>query len=99
MELTAGVSDVSFPSVFPPEDLKLRLKEAFPDASLELVDLTGTLDHYQLRIVSTRFAGKSMIEQHRMVYTALGAAMHGPIHALALTTHTPESFAKSNGEK
>lgn len=85
--------------MFSPEDLQKRLKEAFPDASLELVDLTGTLDHYQLRIGSGLFAGKSMIEQHRMVYAALGAAMHGPIHALALTTYTPEAFAKSNGEK
>lgn len=85
--------------MFPPEDLEKRIKEAFPDASLEVVDLTGTRDHYQLRIVSERFAGKSALEQHRMVYAALGAAMHGPIHALALTTHTPESFAKSNGEK
>ncbi|MFZ5891337.1 MAG: BolA/IbaG family iron-sulfur metabolism protein [Myxococcota bacterium] len=81
-----------------PEDVKARLKAAFPDASIELSDLTGTQDHYQLRIVSQLFAGKSAIEQHRMVYSALGAAMHGPIHALALTTHTPESFAKLNGD-
>lgn len=85
--------------MFPQEELEKCLKEAFPDASLEVVDLTGTLDHYQLRIVSARFAGKSQLEQHRMVYAALGGAMHGPIHALALTTHTPESFAKRNGEK
>ena len=97
--MTARVSDVSFPGVFPPEDLEKQLKEAFPDASLELVDLTGTLDHYQLRIASGLFAGKSMIEQHRMVYAALGGAMHGPIHALALTTCTPANFAKSNGDK
>jgi stress-induced morphogen len=84
--------------VYPEEVLKMRLKEAFPDASLELTDLTGTKDHYQLRVVSGLFRGKSAIEQHRMVYAALGTAMHGPIHALALTTHTPESFARSNGE-
>ena len=43
--MTARLSDVSFPGVFPPEDLEKQLKEAFPDASLELVDLTGTLDY------------------------------------------------------
>jgi stress-induced morphogen len=96
--LTAGVCGVSFGNVIAPEDVKIRLKAAFPDASLELVDLTGTQDHYQLRIVSESFAGKSTLEQHRMVYAALGAAMQGPIHALGLTTHTPQSFAKVNGE-
>lgn len=78
--------------MLPPEDLKNRLKQAFPDAELELLDLTGTQDHYQLRIVSGHFTGKSAIERHRMVYAALGDAMHGPIHALALTTDTPPSL-------
>ncbi|MGC4088581.1 MAG: BolA family transcriptional regulator [Polyangiaceae bacterium] len=75
--------------MLPPDDLKSRLNAAFPDAELELVDLTGTQDHYQLRVVSRAFAGKSALERHRMVYAALGDAMGGPIHALALTTLTP----------
>lgn len=84
--------------MLPPEDLKIRLKQAFPDAELELSDLTGTQDHYQLRIVSGLFKGKSALERHRMVYAALGEAMHGAIHALTLTADTPETSFVSNGE-
>lgn len=85
--------------MLPPEDLKMRLKQAFPDAELTLVDLTGTQDHYQLRVVSKLFAGKNQLDRHRMVYAALGDAMRGPIHALALSTDTPTGFIESNGEK
>ncbi len=82
-----------------PEVLRACLIGAFPEADIELVDLTGTQDHYQARIVSSAFDGKSAIEQHRLVYGALGPAMHGPIHALALTTYSKAAWAKINGEK
>ncbi|HEY6726305.1 MAG TPA: BolA family transcriptional regulator [Polyangiaceae bacterium] len=72
-----------------PEDIKRRLLAAFPDATITLSDLTGTSDHYEATIVSTAFAGQSLIAQHQMVYRALGDAMRGPIHALALKTRTP----------
>ncbi|HET9953390.1 MAG TPA: BolA family transcriptional regulator [Polyangiaceae bacterium] len=78
-----------------PEVVKARLLEAFPGADIDLVDLTGTRDHYQARIVSERFQGKTAIEQHQLVYQALGKEMDGPIHALALRTYTPESWAKT----
>jgi stress-induced morphogen len=80
-----------------PADVERALREAFPDADIELVDLTGTRDHYQARIVSGAFAGKTAIEQHQLVYQALGAAMNGPIHALSLKTYTPESWARISG--
>jgi stress-induced morphogen len=80
-----------------PAEVQKLLLAAFPDADLELVDLTGTKDHYQARIVSAEFAGRSSIEQHQLVYRALGDAMKGPIHALALKTYTPENWAKLNG--
>lgn len=79
------------------EQIRELLAAAFPGADIELVDLTGTKDHWQARIVSEAFAGRSLVEQHQMVYRALGDAMHGPIHALALKTHTPESWAKQGG--
>lgn len=73
-----------------PEALKQRLQEAFPDAvKLELEDLTGTKDHYKAVIVSAQFMGKTRIEQHQLVYKALGALMAGPVHALALETKAP----------
>ncbi len=80
-----------------PADVEQALREAFPDAEIEVLDLTGTRDHYQARIVSRAFMGKSAIEQHQLVYRALGEAMKGPIHALALKTYTPEAWAKVSG--
>jgi stress-induced morphogen len=78
-----------------PDEIRTLLLVAFPSADIDLVDLTGTRDHYQARIVSEAFAGRSLIEQHQLVYRALGDAMSGPIHALALKTYTPEAWAKA----
>jgi stress-induced morphogen len=80
-----------------PDSVRSLLLAALPDAELELVDLTGTQDHYQARIVSQAFEGKTLIEQHQLVYRALGEAMHGPIHALALKTYTPQTWARVSG--
>lgn len=74
-----------------PEVLKQHLSNAFPDAPvLELEDLTGTQDHYRAVIVHAAFRGKTRIEQHKLVYKALGALMDGPVHALALETRAPD---------
>ena len=78
------------------EEVTRLLRSSFADADLELVDLTGTRDHYQLRIVSRAFEGKSLIQQHQLVYGALGSAMNGAIHALALKTYTPEAWAQQS---
>jgi stress-induced morphogen len=74
-----------------PEVLKQHLRNAFPDAPmLELEDLTGTKDHYRAVIVHATFRGKTRIEQHKLVYRALGPLMDGPVHALALETRAPD---------
>lgn len=78
-----------------PNALREKLLRAFPGADIEVKDLTGTKDHYRARIVSSAFAGKSRIEQHRMVYAAVGEDMKGPVHALALETLTPEAFERA----
>ena len=82
-----------------PQRVRELLEKAFPDGQVELVDLTGTQDHYDAKVVSQAFDGKSMIEQHQLVYAALGDAMKGPIHALALKTYTPEAWAKIQASK
>ncbi|MDD9939468.1 MAG: BolA family transcriptional regulator [Myxococcales bacterium] len=70
-----------------PQALEQTLRDAFPDATtLEVKDLTGTKDHYQAVIVTPSFAGRTRVEQHQMVYAALGDLMDGPVHALALET-------------
>jgi stress-induced morphogen len=69
-----------------PDAVRERILVHLPDAKVEVSDLTGTQDHFQATVVTPAFAGKSRIEQHKMVYAALGELMTGPIHALALTT-------------
>lgn len=62
----------------------------FPDARIEIKDLAGDGDHFAAHIVTQAFAGKSRVQQHQMVYEALGGRMGGALHALALTTAAPK---------
>ena len=62
------------------------LSAAFPDAKFEVRDTTGGGDHFHVDIASARFAGMSMIEQHRLVYKELGERVGHEIHALGLST-------------
>lgn len=79
-----------------PEQLKSRLESLAPGTRAEVMDLTGTHDHYQAIVISPVFAGKMMIEQHRMVYSTVQDEVDsGEVHALTLRTFTPEQYAKS----
>lgn len=69
-----------------PEELISRIKETIPTATVKAQDLTGGGDHWRLEIVAKEFSGLNMVEQHQLVYKALGEWMHGPIHALSLDT-------------
>jgi stress-induced morphogen len=80
-----------------PEDITARIRTALPDAEVRVVDTTGGGDHFSATVVSSAFADKGLVDRHRLVYAALGEAMHGsraPIHALALTTETPEEYRR-----
>ncbi|MGD8318013.1 MAG: BolA family transcriptional regulator [Myxococcales bacterium] len=80
------------------ETLQERIRRGLGSVShIEVRDLTGTRDHWEALIVSDAFSGKSRIEQHQMVYAALGELMAGPVHALALRTYSPESWDKQRG--
>ena len=80
------------------ETLEARIREGLGEVShIAIRDLTGTKDHWEALIVSQAFSGKSRIEQHQMVYGALGELMAGPILALALQTYTPESWSEAKG--
>jgi stress-induced morphogen len=70
--------------------IRERLLLAFPGARVEVTDLTGTQDHFQAVVVAGAFEGRSRLEQHQLVYAALGELMAGAIHALALTTRAPD---------
>ena len=68
------------------KELEALIKEAFPDATVEIQDLAGDENHYSATVISSQFAGKSKIDQHKMVYSSLKGKMGNQLHALALKT-------------
>ena len=83
-----------------PRDIERQIAAALPGAEVEVVDTTGTGDHFQARVVSPAFAGKTMVEQHQMVYAPLQEQIRsGALHALALKTYTPEQWERMGGSK
>ena len=68
------------------EEIKSLIKEAIPDAEITIQDIAGDDNHYSATIKSKVFSGKSRIEQHKLVYKALGEKMGNELHALALNT-------------
>ena len=70
-------------------EIETLIKEALPDAQVEIRDLAGDGDHYAANVVSEAFRGKSRVQQHQMVYEALQGNMGGVLHALALQTSAP----------
>ena len=75
----------------PRETIETHIRDAFPDAQIELVDLAGDDDHWSLTVISQAFAGKSRIEQHKLVYAALKGHMTTTLHALQLKTRAPDT--------
>ena len=71
------------------DQIEADLREAFPDAEIELTDLAGDGDHWKARVVSAAFAGLPRVRQHQLVYAALKGKMGGVLHALALETSAP----------
>ncbi len=69
------------------EQIVERIKKGIPSAQVRASDMTGGGDHWQVKISAEEFRGKSLVEQHQMVYQALGEWMHKEIHALALETN------------
>jgi stress-induced morphogen len=68
------------------------IRARLPDAQVGIVDRTGTMDHFNVTVRSTAFAGKTLIEQHQLVYGALrGALNDGRVHAVELTTIVAEN--------
>jgi stress-induced morphogen len=72
------------------EEIESMIKAAFPDALVEITDLAGDNNHFAARVISSSFAGMPRVKQHKAVYDALGGKMGGVLHALQLTTVTPE---------
>ena len=67
-------------------EIEAMIRQAIPDARVEIIDLAGDGDHYAAKVTSATFAGLSRVKQHQAVYAALGGRMGGVLHALQLTT-------------
>lgn len=68
------------------DDIATMIRDAIPDAQVEITDLAGDGDHYAAKVIAPSFAGMSRVKQHQTVYAALGGRMGGVLHALQLTT-------------
>jgi acid stress-induced BolA-like protein IbaG/YrbA len=73
-----------------PEQIKVWIQEGL---SCEHVEVRGDGHHFEAVIVSAAFSGKSKVQQHQLVYQALGSRMHAEIHALSMQTCTPEDWS------
>ena len=67
-------------------EIEKLIRASLPDAQIEIIDLAGDNNHFSAHVISSAFEGKSRIQQHKMVYDALGDKMGGILHALALKT-------------
>lgn len=76
--------------MFTADQIKSMIEAGLPDAQVEVAGDDGV--HFAARVVSAGFAGHGVVEQHRMVYAALGERMGAEIHALSLRTLTPDQL-------
>ena len=72
------------------QEIEQLIKEKLPDAAVHIDDLRGDGDHYAAFVTSAAFKGKSRVQQHQIIYDALGGRMGNELHALALKTSVPE---------
>jgi stress-induced morphogen len=72
------------------EEIESLIRSGIPDAVVEITDLAGDGDHYAARVIAESFRGQTRLERQRRVYDALGGRMGGELHALQLSTATPD---------
>ena len=75
------------------KEIEVLIKESFPDAIIEIQDLAGDGNHYSATVISSKFVGKTKIQQHKMVYDSLRGKMGNELHALALKTKEKDGSA------
>jgi acid stress-induced BolA-like protein IbaG/YrbA len=85
--------------LFSVEQIKGVVEKGLPGAQVEVKDLTGTQDHYQVVIISDLFEGKGPVDRHRLVYGLFGSAVGAEIHALSLKTMTPKEAGSQEGRR
>jgi stress-induced morphogen len=80
--------------LYNPEQVKSLLTDFFKNSHIEVIDTTGTLDHYKVMVVSDDFEGKSLVQRHQLVNLALAEPLKGPIHALSIEAYTKEEYSQ-----
>jgi len=76
-----------------PDVLTEYLLQMMPDAAVTVSDRTGTMDHLKVVVISAAFAGKNLLDRHRLIYQALDVPLKdGRIHALELTARTSDEL-------
>ena len=73
----------------PSSEIERLIRDALPDAEIQITDLAGDNDHFAAVVTSSAFAGKTKLQQHQIVYAALQGRVGGVLHALALKTSAP----------
>lgn len=80
-----------------PDQVQSMIRTGLPDAEVQVQDLTGGGDHYQVVVVSALFEGKTLVQRHQLVYRTLQQAMSSEaIHALTMKTYTPHDWTAQN---
>jgi acid stress-induced BolA-like protein IbaG/YrbA len=78
-----------------PLEIKKLIESALPGSQVVVEDTVGDGDHLQAIVVSNQFEGKTLLQQHQMVYGPLRETLKEKLHALGLKTYTPEQWKKS----
>ncbi len=78
--------------MFSAERIKDILESKLEDCEAIVIDDVNDGEHFTARVVSSEFSGKNLVQQHQLVYGALGDHMRSDIHALALKTYTPDKW-------
>jgi len=71
-------------------EIEELILQTFPNAKVTIDDLRGDGDHYAAQIIAEEFRGKSRVQQHQMIYNAMGGRVGKELHALALNTSAPK---------
>ena len=78
------------------DDVRLRIEAHLPGSTVEVVDTTGTGDHFSARVTAPQFASLRLLDQHKLVYAAVQTGLDdGSIHALQLKTMAPATSLES----
>ncbi|WP_111640399.1 BolA family protein [Marinimicrobium alkaliphilum] len=85
--------------------IRAKIATEFEPQHLEVINESykhsvppGSESHFKVVLVSPAFAGQRLVQRHQAVYAALREELDGPVHALALHTHTPEEWAHKQGD-